>query len=200
MASGLSWSWSAVSASAWSRRDGCWVKLVLAVVSSSHGICQEGVLRRPKVVSKDFLKLVLSYLIVRLSEISSEKSYLNEKKAAVICLVGWAGSAAVVGCIPRVLLRLVVRMQTPRSGVWLGGEDADPMLQREETNSSPAVSGSPAAEWLFVVRPTDCTSVAQGLFKWVRAQGRSPDTPGGSKNASGTVGIPLQRGTSGIQR
>ena len=35
------------------------LQLVLAAVSSSHGICQEGVVRRAKVVSKDFLRLVL---------------------------------------------------------------------------------------------------------------------------------------------
>ena len=30
-------------------------------------------------------------------------------------------------------------------------------------------------------------------FKWVPAQGRSPDTPGGHKNALGLVGIPLKK-------
>ena len=31
------------------------------------------------------------------------------------------------------------------------------------------------------------------LFRWIRAQGHSPDTPGDSKNASGTDIIPLKR-------
>ena len=43
----------------------------------------------------------------------------------MIDLVGWAGSAAAVGWIPRLLLRLVVRMQTPHLAAWFGGEDAD---------------------------------------------------------------------------
>ena len=48
---------------------------------------------------------------------------------------------------------------------------------------------------VFVFRPTNRTSMAQGLFfRWVRAQGRSPHTPGISKNASGPVGIPLKKG------
>ena len=42
---------------AWLHRNGCWVKLVLAAVSSSCGICREGVGRRPKVISENFLKL-----------------------------------------------------------------------------------------------------------------------------------------------
>ena len=37
---------------------------------------------------------------------------------------------------------------------------------------------------LFVVRPTNRTNVAQGLFRWGRAQGCSSETPGGSKNDS----------------
>ena len=49
---------------AWLRRNCCKagasLQLVLAVASTSHGICQEGVLRRPKVISEDFLKLILS--------------------------------------------------------------------------------------------------------------------------------------------
>ena len=46
---------------------------------------------------------------------------------------------------------------------------------------------------VFVVRPTDRMSVAQGLFRWVLAQDRSPDTPGGFKSALRPVGIPLKR-------
>ena len=34
-------------------------------------------------------------------------------------------------------------------------------------------------------------------FKLVWAQGRGPDTPGGSKNASGSVDIPLKRDAFG---
>ena len=43
---------------------------------------RKGVVRRPKVISKDFLKLPLERELlrtVRLSEISSEKSYMNKK-------------------------------------------------------------------------------------------------------------------------
>ena len=82
----------------------------------------------------------------RLSEVSPEKSCLNEI-AFVIGQVGCAGSAAVIGRIPRFLLRLVVRTQTPRSTTWFGGEDADPMLLREGTDtSSPLDFRSPALD------------------------------------------------------
>ena len=101
---------------------------------SSRGICQEEVVRRPKVISEDFLKLALRRAVDgRLSEVSSEKSCLNEM-AAVIGLVGCAGSVAVIGWIPCLLLQLVVRMQTPYSAVWFGGEDADPMLLGGKTD------------------------------------------------------------------
>ena len=63
----------------------------------------------------------------------------------MIGLVGCAGSAAVVGWIPRPLLRLVVRKQATCSAAWFGGENADPMLLGEVTNSTPKNSGSPAA-------------------------------------------------------
>ena len=53
---------------------------------------------------------------------------------------------------------------------------------------------------IFDERPTRWTSVAQGLFRWFRAQDRGPDTPGGSKNASGPIGIPLKRGALGATR
>ena len=33
---------------------------------------------------------------------------------------------------------------------------------------------------------------SKAFFRWVQAQGRSPDTPGEHKNASGHVGIPLK--------
>ena len=65
---------------------------------------------------------------------SSEKSCLNEKKAAVIGQIGCTGSAVVIGWIPRLLLGLMVRTQTPRSAAWFGGENADPMLLREVTD------------------------------------------------------------------
>ena len=42
----------------------------------------------------------------------------------------------------------------------------------------PKLSGSTAGKKsVFVVRPTDWTSVAQGLFRWVQAQDRNLDTP-----------------------
>ena len=75
--------------------------------------------------------------IVRLSEISSEKSCMNFKKTVVIGLVGCDGFSAVIGRITRLLLQLVVRMQTQRSATWFGGEDTDPMLLGEVTDSSP---------------------------------------------------------------
>ena len=46
---------------------------------------------------------------------------------------------------------------------------------------------------IFDERPTRRTSVVQAFFRWVQAQGNNPDTTGGSKNASGPVGIPLKR-------
>ena len=73
----------------------------------------------------------------RLSGVSSYKSCLTEKRAAVIGLVGCAGFAAVIGCIPHLLLWLVVRMQTPHSAAWFGGEDADSMLLGKVMDSSP---------------------------------------------------------------
>ena len=42
---------------------------------------------------------------------------------------------------------------------------------------------------IFVDRPSKRMSVAQGLFRQVRAQGRNADAPSSSKNASGSVGI-----------
>ena len=54
-------------------------ELVLAALSSSH-ICLEIVVRRPKVISKDFLRLAL-----------------RNEMAPVIGLVGCAGSVVVVG-------------------------------------------------------------------------------------------------------
>ena len=49
---------------------------------------------------------------------------------------------------------------------------------------------------IFEEPPTRQTSVAQGLFRLVQVQGRGPDTPGNSQNASGPVVIPLKKGTS----
>ena len=50
---------------------------------------------------------------------------------------------------------------------------------------------------VFVVRLTNRMSVAQGVFRWVRTQGRNPDTPGAPQNTSGSVGIPLKKDPSG---
>ena len=47
------------------------------------------------------------------------------------------GSAAVIGWIPCLLFWLLVRMQTPLSAAWFGGEDANPMLLGEVMDSSP---------------------------------------------------------------
>ena len=60
----------------------------------------------------------------------------------VIGLVDCTGSAAVVGWIPRLLLRLVVRTHAPRFAAWFGVEDADPMLLGEVTDSSLPGTGS----------------------------------------------------------
>ena len=49
---------------------------------------------------------------------------------------------------------------------------------------------------IFVAHPTNQTSVAQGFFRWGRALGRSPDTPGRSEKDPGPVDIPLKRGAS----
>ena len=40
------------------------------------------------------------------------------------------------------------------------------------------------------LQPDECST---RFLRWVQAQGRSPDTTGGSKNASGPVRIPLKR-------
>ncbi len=55
----------------------------------------------------------------------------------MIGLVGCAGSTAVIGWITCLLLWLVVRKQTPCLAAWFGGEDTDPMLLGEVTDSSP---------------------------------------------------------------
>ena len=57
---------------------------------------------------------------------------------AVIGQVGCAGSVAVAGWIPRLLLWLVVRTQSASSAAWLGGEDAESMLVEEVMGSSPS--------------------------------------------------------------
>ena len=67
------------------------------------------------------------------------------REAAVIGLVASAGSTAVVGWTLRFLLPLVVRSQTPLSGVWYGGEVADPMFLGEVTDTSTPGLGSSAA-------------------------------------------------------
>ena len=41
---------------------------------------------------------------------------------------------------------------------------------------------------VFVVCPTNQTSVAQAFFRWDQAQDQAQDTPDSSKNASGPVG------------
>ena len=50
------------------------------------------------------------------------------------------------------------------------------------------------ASVVFVARPTEWASVAQGLFCWVRALDRSPHATGMTKNTFVPVGIPLIRG------
>ena len=57
-----------------------------------------------------------------------------------------------------------------------------------------------ADQAIFVDHPTKRASVAQGLFMVGPTQSRSPHAPGGPKNASGPVGIPLKRGASGARQ
>ena len=87
-------------------------------------------MRRQKLISKDFLKLAFRRAVLK-------------EMAAVIDLVGCAGSAAVIGWIVRLLLWLVVRTQTPRFAALFGGKDADPILLEEVTNTSLPGSGDP---------------------------------------------------------
>ena len=44
--------------SQWCGHIGC-KGLVLDAASSSHGICQEGVVRKPKMITEDFLRRVI---------------------------------------------------------------------------------------------------------------------------------------------
>ena len=78
----------------------------------------------------------------RLSEVSFEKSCLNEKNNSD-WFVGCAGFAAVNNLISHHLLRQVVRMQTQRSVAWFGSEDKDPMPLGEEIDTSPQGSREP---------------------------------------------------------
>ena len=76
------------------------MQLVLAAASSFYGICQKGVVRRPKVVQEDPLRLALRRAV-------------------------WMRKKAVIGWIACLLLWLVVRMQRPhaagRSGFFSSG-------------------------------------------------------------------------------
>ena len=47
-------------------------------------------------------------------------------------------------------------------------------------------------------QPDECGT--RPFLRWVRAQGRNPDTPGVSKNALGSVGIPLKMDASGAKQ
>ena len=70
------------------------------------------------------------------------------RKAAMLGLVGCAGSAAVIGWIAYLLLQLVVMMQTPCLAAWFGGKDADHMLLGE-VNELLSFGLSPAALLTF---------------------------------------------------
>ena len=98
------------------RRNSCLVKLELVV----SWYLPRGVVRRLQVISEDFLKLALS------------------------CdrFVGCAGSAAVTDWIPRRLLRLVVRMQTPCSSQLVAGRRTDP-------TSPPGLSPTACSVFVF---------------------------------------------------
>ena len=92
--------------------------------------------------------------------------------AAVIGLVGYAGSAAMIGWIQHLLLWLVVRMQTLHSTALKG--DADPMLLGEEIDTSPLGSGEPGHRgyfWLLpVVNKVSATTTLLGQVKWFCTQ------------------------------
>ena len=54
--------------------------------------------------------------------------------------------------------------------------------------------------WCLLYIPA-IEQVRQNVFlRWVRAQGRRPDTPGDSKNASIPVGILPKKGASGVRQ
>ena len=55
------------------------------------------------------------------------------------------------------LLRLWVKLQTPRSAAWFGSENADPMLLEEETDTSP-----PGSVYLFL--PPTTQDLTQGQW------------------------------------
>ena len=68
---------------------------------------------------------------------------------------------------------------------------------KKKKNANQALKANQA---VFVLGPTNWTSMAPGFLRWVRAQGRSPNAPGIPKNPSGPVGIPLKRGASGARQ
>ena len=53
---------------------------------------------------------------------------------------------------------------------------------------------------VFIARPIEQASVAQGFFWWVRKQGKSPNAPGIAQNTDGSVGINLIKGASGARQ
>ena len=128
-----SWSWSAFGAGCYTVTSwgaGSWKMQELLLVKLEPRRCSEKTKSGRKRLSE------VSSRIVRWWDFLGKELFDWEKLKAVICLVGCTGFVAVVGWISRLLLQLVVRTQIPRLATWFGGEDADPMLLGEVTDSS----------------------------------------------------------------
>ena len=125
---------------------------MLAAPASSRGLCQEGVSRRPKVISEDFLKLALRRDV-------------------------WIRRAAVVGLLAVLGPRLwLVGFHVICFGWWW---DADPTFgslvlwwgrrpcaaRRRPDPTFPPDLSKLGHLLVFVLHPNNRTSVAQGLFK-----------------------------------
>ncbi len=69
-------------------------------------------------------------------------------------------------------------------------------FESNSTSHENYLDGLKKQQYLSTVTPTG-RMWHKAFLRWVREQGRSPDSPGDSKNASGPVGIPLKKGASG---
>ena len=86
--------------------------------------------------------------MINFLRLNLRRAVLNEI-AALIGLVGCAGSMAMIGWIPCLLLWLVVRTQTPCSAAWFGGEGADTILLGEVTETSSLSFSEPSCQVAF---------------------------------------------------
>ena len=104
----------------------------------------------------------------------------------MIGLVGCAGSANVIGWIPRLLLRLVVRTQIPRSTAWWWG--CRPHAAGRGNRSYPSSGLSPAVKSIFVSASNqtglDTRSITQ---RWIIIGVKRGG--GGSSRDSNPVGL-----------